>query len=246
MQSSGSNVLTCPFSCEPCLFFFFLSLSSFVGSGWKINPLAFDSLVNQSSFTYAYGSPDIVPMFMLGTSQERVEWEVYDEEEEDFTKDAIELDTWVLRRMHDLFERGKANETVDAQLRNPKTVFFLHLLGLDTTGHTYRPMSPEYIGNTIVVDAIVREIAQLFEDYFSDDKTAFLVTADHGMSRIGNHGDGDPDNTRTPLVAWGAGVPHARFLPNRQLWRTSYERHWGLDYVARRDVEQADLSLIHI
>lgn len=241
MQSSGSNVLTCPFSCEPCLFFF-LSLSSFVGSGWKINPLAFDSLVNQSSFTYAYGSPDIVPMFMLGTSQERVEWEVYDEEEEDFTKDAIELDTWVLRRMHDLFERGKANETVDAQLRNPKTVFFLHLLGLDTTGHTYRPMSPEYIGNTIVVDAIVREIAQLFEDYFSDDKTAFLVTADHGMSRIGNHGDGDPDNTRTPLVAWGAGVPHARFLPNRQLWRTSYERHWGLDYVARRDVEQADLA----
>ena len=161
-------------------FFFFLSLASFVGSGWKINPLAFDSLVNQSSFTYAYGSPDIVPMFMLGTSQERVEWEVYDEEEEDFTKDAIELDTWVLRRMHDLFERGKANETVDAQLRNPKTVFFLHLLGLDTTGHTYRPMSPEYIGNTIVVDAIVREIAQLFEDYFSDDKTAFLVTADHG------------------------------------------------------------------
>ena len=39
-------------------------------------------------------------MFMLGTSQERVEWEVYDEEEEDFTKDAIELDTWAVSYTH--------------------------------------------------------------------------------------------------------------------------------------------------
>ena len=145
-------------------------------------------------------------MFVLGTSPDKVDWQVYNEEAEDFTKDAVELDTWVLHRMRDVFSRAQRDPKADARLRQPKTLFFLHLLGLDTTGHTYRPMSAEYVGNTIVVDEIVRQVSHLFEDFYGDNKTAFLVTADHGMSRKGNHGDGDPDNSRTPLVAWGAGV----------------------------------------
>lgn len=215
---------------------------SAVTKGWKINPLAFDSLVNQSSHSYAYGSPDIVPMFVLGTSPDKVDWQVYNEEAEDFTKDAVELDTWVLHRMRDVFARAQRDPKADARLRQPKTLFFMHLLGLDTTGHTYRPMSPEYVGNTIVVDEIVRQVSHLFEDFYGDNKTAFLVTADHGMSRKGNHGDGDPDNTRTPLVAWGAGVPKARHLPQRRFVYTEYDKHWGLDFLARSDVEQADLT----
>ena len=215
---------------------------SAVTKGWKINPLAFDSLVNQSSHSYAYGSPDIVPMFVLGTSPDKVDWQVYNEEAEDFTKDAVELDTWVLQRMRDVFARAQHDPKADARLRQPKTLFFMHLLGLDTTGHTYRPMSPEYVGNTIVVDEIVRQVSHLFEDFYGDNRTAFLVTADHGMSRKGNHGDGDPDNTRTPLVAWGAGVPKARHLPQRRFVYTEYDKHWGLDFLARYDVEQADLT----
>lgn len=215
---------------------------SAVTKGWKINPLAFDSLVNQSSHSYAYGSPDIVPMFVLGTSPDKVDWQVYNEEAEDFTKDAVELDTWVLQRMRDVFARAQHDPKADARLRQPKTLFFMHLLGLDTTGHTYRPMSPEYVGNTIVVDEIVRQVSHLFEDFYGDNRTAFLVTADHGMSRKGNHGDGDPDNTRTPLVAWGAGVPKARHLPQRRFVYTEYDKHWGLDFLARSDVEQADLT----
>jgi len=215
---------------------------SAVTKGWKINPLAFDSLVNQSSHSYAYGSPDIVPMFVLGTSPDKVDWQVYNEEAEDFTKDAVELDTWVLQRLHDVFARAQHDPKADARLRQPKTLFFMHLLGLDTTGHTYRPMSPEYVGNTIVVDEIVRQVSHLFEDFYGDNRTAFLVTADHGMSRKGNHGDGDPDNTRTPLVAWGAGVPKARHLPQRRFVYTEYDKHWGLDFLARYDVEQADLT----
>lgn len=215
---------------------------SAVTKGWKINPLAFDSLVNQSAFTYAFGSPDIVPMFALGTSAEKVEWGVYDEDAEDFTKDAVELDTWVLQRMREVFARGSADLAAGAQLRAPQTMFFMHMLGLDTTGHTYRPMSPEYIGNAIVVDEIAREVAHLFDEFYGDNKTAFLVTADHGMSRKGNHGDGDPDNTRTPLIAWGAGVPTAQRLSYRRIVHTEYERHWGLDFFARTDVEQADLA----
>lgn len=215
---------------------------SAVTKGWKVNPLAFDSLLNQSSFSFAYGSPDIVPMFALGTDADRVRWEAYSAAEEDFTKDAVELDTWVLERVQGLFADGATNATVDAQLRSSGAVFFLHLLGLDTTGHTYRPASPEYLGNTIVVDAIARDVSSLFSEYFGDDKTAFLLTADHGMSAVGNHGDGSPENTRTPLVAWGAGVPRAQRLQRRGFTASDLDRRWGLDFFQRTDVDQADLT----
>ena len=55
--------------------------------------------------------------------------------------DATELDIWVLDQLKSLFRNATTNETLDAQLRAPQVVFFLHLLGLDTTGHSYRPHS---------------------------------------------------------------------------------------------------------
>lgn len=113
-------------------------------------------------------------------------------------------------------------------------MFFLHLLGLDTTGHAYRPfskvcfshpspihpsarrasglhvlltghcfvpelfadllvlcVSQEYMNNIRVVDSIVRQTEELLAEFYEDDKeTSFVFTADHGMSVIGNHGDG--------------------------------------------------------
>ena len=55
--------------------------------------------------------------------------------------DATALDIWVLDQLKSLFRNATTNETLDAQLRAPQVVFFLHLLGLDTTGHSYRPHS---------------------------------------------------------------------------------------------------------
>jgi hypothetical protein len=55
--------------------------------------------------------------------------------------DATALDIWVLDQLKSLLRNATTNETLDAQLRAPQTVFFLHLLGLDTTGHSYRPHS---------------------------------------------------------------------------------------------------------
>ena len=215
---------------------------SAVTRGWKINPVAFDSVLNQSAHSYSFGSPDIVPMFVLGTPAGHSDSWVYDEDAEDFTKDASQLDVWVLNELEDLFARARTNATLSAELHRPGLVFFLHLLGLDTTGHTYRPFSPEYIGNTIVVDAIVERVERLFREFYRDDKTAYIFTADHGMSRRGNHGDGDPDNTRTPLVAWGAGVrrqTHA-VVPNDDT--DGYYAHWDLP--PGTDVAQADLAVL--
>lgn len=44
--------------------------------------------------------------------------------------------------------------------------------------------------NIQVVDDIVRRTEKLVSNFFEDQETSFIFTADHGMSEIGNHGDG--------------------------------------------------------
>lgn len=44
--------------------------------------------------------------------------------------------------------------------------------------------------NIRVVDNIVREAEKLISEFYKDEDTSFVFTADHGMSTIGNHGDG--------------------------------------------------------
>ncbi len=142
-------------------------------------------------------------MFAVGAASERVDMWTYHEDDEDFTKDASHLDLWVLDRFRELLDQAKTDKELGAKMRKPGTVFFLHLLGLDTTGHTYRPFSSEYVGNTIVVDAIAREVERLMDDFYRhDSKTAYVFTADHGMSVKGNHGDVIP-TTRAPLSSPG-------------------------------------------
>ena len=44
--------------------------------------------------------------------------------------------------------------------------------------------------NIQIVDSIVQQTEELFDAFFQDNKTVYVFTADHGMSNIGNHGDG--------------------------------------------------------
>lgn len=185
-------------------------------------------------------------MFQEGAVPGRVDAFMYGAEAEDFSKDATELDTWVFERVKDLFTSAATDPDLDARLRQDKNVFFLHLLGLDTTGHSYRPYSKEYLHNIKVVDQGVQEITQLIEDFYADDETAFVFTADHGMSDWGSHGDGHPDNTRTPLIAWGAGVAkpvtvESGFALGHE---DQFSHDWHLDHVQRNDVAQADIATL--
>ena len=56
------------------------------------------------------------------------------------------------------------------------------------------------MNNIQVVDEIVRKAEALLSDFFGDTETAYIFTADHGMSEIGNHGDGSSYCTRRQLL----------------------------------------------
>jgi len=218
---------------------------SAVMTGWKMNPVDFDSVFNRSRHTWSWGSPDILPMFQHGAVPGRVDADCYPPDFEDFTQDATHLDTWVFDKVKDLFEDTKRNSTLNAMLREDKLVFFLHLLGLDTTGHAFRPYSKEYLHNIKVVDKGVAEITKIVEDFYEDDRTAFVFTADHGMSDWGSHGDGHPDNTRTPLIVWGSGIAKPRKVTDGPApGHDDYSSDWNLDSVHRHDVAQADIAAL--
>ncbi|KAH8690876.1 putative GPI-anchor [Talaromyces proteolyticus] len=219
---------------------------SAVMTGWKLNPVNFDSVFNRSRHTWSWGSPDILAMFKEGAVPGRVDADMYDEEDEDYTKDATLLDSWVFDKVNGLFAEAKKNPELNSKLREDKNVFFLHLLGLDTTGHSYRPYSKEYLDNIKIVDKGVEQITQLIDNFYNDGKTAYVFTADHGMSDWGSHGDGHPDNTRTPLVVWGSGVAQPK--PVKEGQRTGHEdgfsSDWGFDHIQRHDVDQADVAAL--
>ncbi|EQK98964.1 putative protein MCD4, required for GPI anchor synthesis [Ophiocordyceps sinensis CO18] len=218
---------------------------SAVATGWKLNPVNFDSVFNRSRHTWSWGSPDILPMFERGAVPGRVDAFTYGHEFEDFSKDATRLDYWVFDRVKAFLTEAASNQTLNKSLRQDKNVFFLHLLGLDTSGHAYRPYSREYLHNIQVVDQGVREVTELIHSFFADDRTAFVFTADHGMSDWGSHGDGHPDNTRTPLITWGSGVALPELYPHAVApGHDSYSSDWKLDHVRRHDVSQADIAAL--
>lgn len=220
---------------------------SAVTTGWKLNPVNFDSVFNRSRHTWSWGSPDILPMFKEGATPGRVDAQTYSSEAEDFTQDAVHLDLWVFERVKALFAEAEKNSTLNAQLRQDKNVFFLHLLGLDTNGHAFRPYSKEYLNNIKVVDQGVKEITELIDKFYDDSKTAYVFTADHGMSDWGSHGDGHPDNTRTPLIAWGSGVNKPQTVDKKSIasgHEDQFSSDWNLNHVQRNDVAQADIAAL--
>lgn len=174
--------------------------------------------------------------------------------------EASRLDTWVFDHVKELFTNASTNPELENMLRQKKIVFFLHLLGLDTNGHGFRPYSKEYLENIQLVDNGVKEIVDLIENFYQHDgRTSYVFTADHGMNnrgrstcvtqlpnlsifcgkKKGGHGDGHPDNTRTPIIAWGAGIRQAILSG---LGHDDFSANWGLSTIQRNDISQADIA----
>lgn len=127
---------------------------SAIAKGWKENPVDFDSVFNQSYHTWAWGSPDIVPMFSkcmlrplvfffhcpIKILAPNVRSYSYSPEEEDFSgkMSTSLLDVWVFDKLTKFFSDPHVDKL---NVRNHQVIFFLHLLGLDSAGHTHKPYS---------------------------------------------------------------------------------------------------------
>ncbi|EPQ17389.1 GPI ethanolamine phosphate transferase 1 [Myotis brandtii] len=216
---------------------------SAVAKGWKENPVEFDSLLNQSKYTWSWGSPDILSMFAKGATGNHVFTHSYDADSEDFgAKDVTKLDTWVFDNIKEFFHAARNNQSLFSKLNEEKVVFFLHLLGIDTNGHAHRPTSREYKDNIKLVDEGVKEIVSLLKDFYgNDEKTAFLFTSDHGMTDWGSHGAGHPSETFTPFVAWGAGIKYPQKVSDQQ-FNDVLLKGWKLESWKRQDINQADVA----
>nr|POE74487.1 gpi ethanolamine phosphate transferase 1 [Quercus suber] len=220
--------------------------------GWKANPVEFDSVFNRSRHTFAFGSPDIVPIFCSAVPHST--WNIYPHEYEDFATDASFLDEWSFDQFQSLLNRSNEDSKLKELLLQDNLVIFLHLLGCDSNGHAHRPLSSIYLNNVKVVDSIAERVYHMVEDHFKDNRTAYIFTADHGMSDKGSHGDGHPSNTDTPLVAWGAGVKNPKPISGTNHSHCNFhfvDEHmhdaptpveWGLNEIERVDVNQADIA----
>lgn len=218
---------------------------SAITKGWSANPVEFDHLVNQSNNAWAWGAPSVVPLFADGVDGARRF--CYDETLEDFASanDHGALDEWVFDRVVRFLEsNGVEGSSESDALDGDGNVFLLHLLGLDSSGHAHKPHSSEYFENIRIVDEGVRRVEAAFVERFGDDgKTAFVFTADHGMSNKGAHGDGDPGCTETPLVVWGAGVASgSQKVAGACRGTPETPKDWGMDPETRCDVDQADVA----
>lgn len=216
---------------------------SAVAKGWKENPVEFDSVFNESKYTWSWGSPDILPMFAKGASGDHVYTYCYTAEKEDFgAQDATKLDTWVFDHVKNFFQAARSNQTLFSKVNEEKVVLFLHLLGIDTNGHAHRPNSREYKDNIRKVDEGINDIVSMLEDFYGNDgKTAFILTSDHGMTDWGSHGAGHPSETLTPLIAWGAGVNYPQKVTS-QFFEDDFLKEWKLEKWKRLDVNQADIA----
>ncbi|KAJ2642662.1 Glycosyl phosphatidyl inositol anchor synthesis, partial [Coemansia sp. RSA 1694] len=220
---------------------------SAVTKGWKMNPVEFDSVFNESRHTWSFGSPDILPMFAEGASdRSRVDTFMYPPEFEDFSGNGDRLDAWVFDEATRFFANAsQPGSKLNTMMHEDQVVFFFHLLGIDSNGHGFKPYSEEYLGNIRYVDRGVQHLVEQFESYYGNDgKTSYVFTSDHGMNDRGAHGDGHPDNTRTPLIVWGAGVAKTAPVPGGQTaaGHDAFSNSWNLGQYERKDVNQADIA----
>ncbi|CDW60096.1 GPI ethanolamine phosphate transferase 1 [Trichuris trichiura] len=223
---------------------------SAVMRGWRENPVEFDSFFNQSRYTWSWGDHSVIGIFLKGNSKNHIFTHSFPVDMADFYREAYRLDDWVFRKFKVsvrlmtyfkiFFKKGRVpvflnltltNGTLNSMVHQNKIAFFLPLSSMDMIGHSSKPHTEAYDKGIRMVDQGIKELYYIIEDYFADERTAYIVTADHGMTDWGSHGAGTPEETLTPLIAWGSGINRMLDTTSSACWPTS-----------SLDVDQVDIA----
>ncbi|GAA5140310.1 hypothetical protein GCM10023340_00240 [Nocardioides marinquilinus] len=104
-------------------------------------------------------------------------------------------------------ERLARLATRDLARRQP-TVTFVHLAGPDEAGHAAGWLSPAYLDAVREADRVIGRLLRVVGDVPAlRDRTAVVLTADHGGSGSRHRDPADPVNYTIPFVVAGPGVP---------------------------------------
>jgi hypothetical protein len=89
----------------------------------------------------------------------------------------------------------------------PYRYSFVHLLSPDSAGHQYGWESPEYLDSLVDVDTRLGTILDLLgSDARLRNKTAIILTADHGGTGFGHGDEADFLVYNVPLFVWAPGI----------------------------------------
>lgn len=239
-----------PTETRPC----FVSLTSGfyedpsnVFSGLSYNAVPFDTVFNHSNKAFGLGG-GAAKMFLERAPQMDY-YENKKKEEVDFSSDDSRyLDQRTLEVFNDLAEKSKKGDIkLEKELKTNKTSMIYHMLTLEGYGHGRKVN--EYLNHVVVLSELLEKFTNDVNNFYGDNNTAFIFTADHGVNDRGGHGDGDPTNTRTPLLAWGAGIRKAikvkdsNGIKSQILYDTEpLPNEWGLNDYVRQDIDQINLA----
>jgi len=164
-----------------------------------------DSVFNESRHSWAFGRD----INFLQKNAKNLEFADYPLEE----YKVYELNDYeMFYTSTKLFENATLNETLNNMLNQNKILFVHHLNYSDRIGHVYGPTSKRLKNHFKKLDKRFRQLEQDFNNFYKDNRTTFIITSDHGMNESHNHGDSDPNITRTPFIAWGAAIKHDNYI----------------------------------
>ncbi|XP_064556557.1 GPI ethanolamine phosphate transferase 1 [Drosophila montana] len=162
--------------------------------------IASDTIFNRSTRSFAWGSAELLQHFPAVH-------EVYTHPPDipGLGISSYKLDEWAFQAVRN-FLRYKASKLQQLQ----GVVFFVQLLSLrEATGFRM------YQEQLIYTQRRIWTIYQRFERAFPDQRTAYLLTSDHGRPEKGYSNGSSDQDLETPFVIWGAGVAHITAGPGR-------------------------------
>ncbi|KAL1139150.1 hypothetical protein AAG570_009210 [Ranatra chinensis] len=193
-----------------------------------------DSFFDSTSRTYYVGHPRVSAYFPNAKNWVNI---TYPEEmaKTSWETNCTELDDWVFDRAEELLEKGPGAGMT-------KVAFFLHLRGFDIAGHVENSKSVRAALVLMNLDRRLELLETKIRATFGDDRTAFLLTSDHGLldvDREGRHGGSTAQEVETPVVTWGRGVARPPAPCPR---RAAAPPRWPLATQSRGTLAQRDLA----